>query len=81
MAGKAVAAKEGHEGGSKGFEALVKCVQGGFPTHRISDEDDDKVNGVVLTKPGAGKPHPLLNCIEKTKLSEHMSKNGHFTKP
>jgi hypothetical protein len=81
MTGKVVAAKERHEGGSKGPETLIKRFQCGFPTHSISDEDDDKVNGVVVTKSSAGKPHTLLDCIENAKLSEHMSKNGHFTKP
>jgi len=81
MTGKRVAAKEGHEGGSKRPKALIKRFQGRFPTHRISNEDDEKVNRVVVTKPGAGKPHPLLDGIQNAKLSEYMGKNGHLTKP
>ena|SRR5260221_4222701 len=81
MTGKVVAAKEGHERGSKRPKALIKRFQGGFPTHRVSDEDDDKVNRVIVTKPCAGKPHSLLDCIQNAKLSKHMGKNGHLTKP
>jgi hypothetical protein len=81
MTGKVGSTKERHEGGSKGPDTLIKRFQGGFPTHRVSDEHDDKVNGVVMTKPGAGKPHTLLDCTQDTKLSEHMSYNGHFPKP
>jgi len=81
MTGKVVAAKEGHESGSKRPKALIKCFQSRFPTHRISDEDDEKVNRVVVTKPGAGKPHPLLDGIQNAKLSEYMGENGHLAKP
>ena len=81
MTGKGVAAKESHERGSKRPKALVKRFQGGFPTHRISDEDDDKVNRVIETKPGAGKPRPLLDGIQNAKLSKYMGKNDHLTKP
>jgi hypothetical protein len=80
MTGKGVAAKESHERGSKRPKALVKRFQGGFPTHRISDEDDDKVNRVIETKPGAGKPRPLLDGIQNAKLSKYMGKNGHLTR-
>jgi hypothetical protein len=77
MAGKRVAAKEGHERP----KTLIKRFQGGFPTHRVSDEDDDKVNRVIVTKPGAGKPHPLLDGIQNAILSQDMGKNGHLAKP
>ena len=78
MTGKGVAAKESHERGSIRPKALVKRFQGGFPTHRLSDEDDDKVNRVIETKPGAGKPRPLLDGIQNAKLSKDMGKNGHL---
>jgi hypothetical protein len=61
MTGKGVAAKEGHEGGSKRPKTLIKRFQGGFPTHRISDEHDEKVNRVIVTKSGTGKSYPLLD--------------------
>jgi hypothetical protein len=81
MTGKVGAAKERHEGGSKGPETLIKRFQGGFSTHRVSNEDHNKVNRVVVTKSGAGKPHTLLDGIQNAILREHMSKNGYFTKP
>jgi len=81
MTGKVVAAKEGHESGSKRPKALIKCFPGRFPTHRISEEDDEKVNRVVVTEPGAGKPHPVLDGIENAKLREYMGNNGHLAKP
>src|ERR1700686_2109665 len=81
MTGKGVAAKEGHEGGSKGTKTLIKRFQGRFPTHRISDEHDEKVNRVIEAKSGTGKPHPLLDAIQHAKLSKHMGNNGNLTKP
>jgi len=79
--GKVLAAKEGHEGGSKGQEMLIKRLGPGFSTHRISDEHGDKVDGVIETKAGAGKPHPLLDGRESTKLPECMSDHRDFPKP
>jgi len=81
MTGKPVAPKEGHERGRKRPKTLIKCFQGEFSTHCIADEHDQKVNGVVLTKPSAGKLHPLLDGIQNAKLSEHVGHNDYLTKP
>src|SRR5713226_2916066 len=81
MTGKGATTKEGHEGGGKRPKALIKCFQREFPTHCIANEHDEKVNRVVVTKPGANKPHPLLDGIQNAKLSQHMSHNGYLTKP
>ncbi len=81
MAGKGATAKEGHKGGRKGPKALIKRFQRRFPTHCIANEDDEKVNRVILTKPNTGKLHTLLDGIQNAKLSEHMGNNGYLTQP
>jgi len=81
MTGKGMAFKEGHEGGSKRPKPLIKRFQGWFPTHRVADEHDEKVHRVVVTKAGAGKPHPLLDGIQQATLREYLGHNGHLAKP
>lgn len=68
LLGKVLAAKERHEGGSKGQETLIKRLERGFSTHRISDEDGDKVKCVIATKPGAGKWPNLSSGPIKARL-------------
>jgi hypothetical protein len=81
MTGKGATAKERHEGRSKGPKTLVERFQSEFSTHGIADEDDEKVNRVIVTKPNASKLYTLLNGIQNAKLSEYMGNHGYLTQP
>src|SRR5438034_5639028 len=76
-----MAAKERHEDLGKRQKTFIKGFQRGFTAHGIANEHRDKVNHVVEAKSGASKPHSLLDGFEHPKRGEHMSQNGHLTKP
>ena len=42
-----MATKERHKSRGKRLKSLIKCEQGGFCTHRVSDEDGDKIHELI----------------------------------
>ncbi len=44
---KHLSTEEGHKGGRKRSESLIKGEQRSLPTHHISDEHRDKINHVI----------------------------------
>jgi hypothetical protein len=64
--GQSLPIEEGHEGGGKRGEPLVKRLKGGFCTDRISEEHHDKINYLIRAEARTCKTHPLLNGLEYT---------------
>lgn len=68
--------KECHKRFGKWQETLIKRFQGGLSTHSISDEDGDKVKGVVVAKAGAGKPYTLLDGLKLAQMPQDVSERS-----
>ena len=79
--GQLLATKQGHERLGKRSEPFVKGQQGGFARHRITDQNGDKIDQVVLTKTCAGEAHLFLDRFQDSCMSEDLSKSCHFSHP
>jgi hypothetical protein len=72
--GQLVATKEGHERLGKRVEPFVKCLQGRLTAEYITNENNDKINEVVLAKVGTGETHPFLDRFQVSHMGENLAK-------
>src|SRR6266516_1712920 len=61
---QALAAKERHKGRGKRQKPLIKCQQAGFGTHRVSDEDGNKIHKFRGPKSRTRKTYLFLDVLE-----------------
>ncbi len=79
--GQALAAKERHKSRGKRLKSLIKCQQGGFCTHRIADEDSDKIHEFIGPESRTGKTHLLFDALEDPRCGEDLRHDRDLTKP
>src|SRR5712691_1607421 len=79
--GELLTAKEGHEGGGKGKDALIEGLQGAFPAQRIAQEYGHKIDHVIGPHAPASQAHPLAEGLENTQVGEVLRHQAHFAKP
>jgi len=65
--GQSMPIEEGHEGGGKRGQSLIKCQQGRFCTDRLSKEHHHKINHLIRAESRACKTDPFLDGLEKTR--------------
>lgn len=73
--------KESHEGVRERQESLVKGFQGAFTTERVAEQDDQKIDGVILPKTGAGEPDLLLDGLKQAQMGQNLSEGCSFSHP
>ena len=73
--------EQGHERTREGLEAIIEGFQGGLAADGIAQQDNDKINDVILPEPPPCKAHALSKRRKHAKASERMGHEGHFTEP
>jgi hypothetical protein len=76
-----VSTEQGHERLSKWQQPFVKRQQSRFARKGIADQHSDKIDHIVVAKAGAGETHPVLDCVEDSRMCENLRKGGHFSHP
>src|SRR5438132_4990276 len=75
--GQSMPIEEGHEGGGKRGQSLIKCQQGRFCTDRLSKEHHHKINHLIRAESRACKTDPFLDGLEKTRCREEVCDYRH----
>jgi hypothetical protein len=79
--GQALATKERHKGLGKRLKSLIKCEQGWFCTHRVSDEDGDKIHEFIGPESRTRKTDLFLDVFEDARCDEDLRHDGDLSKP
>ena len=78
---QALATKERHKSRGKRLKSLIKCEQGGFCTHRVSDEDGDKIHELIGPESRTRKTDLFLDVFEDPRCAEDLRHDGDLSKP
>src|SRR5262249_51550185 len=79
--GQLVAPKKGHERGGEGAQALEECLNGGLSTERITEEDSNKVDQIIVASATTRQPDMLGNGCKDAALSEMAGQQDQFSEP
>src|SRR2546425_1114056 len=74
---QSMALEEGHEGGGKGGESVIKRQECWLSTHDISKEHHHKINHLIGAESRACKTHLFLDAGEQTRLREELCHHRH----
>jgi hypothetical protein len=47
------------------MQAFIECFEGPFPTDRIAEKHDKKIDHLILSEPAARKAHLLADAFQK----------------
>jgi len=78
---QALATKERHKSRGKRLKSLIKCEEGWFCTHRVSDEDGDKINEFIDPESRTRKTYLFLDVFEDARCDEDLRHDGDLSKP
>src|SRR2546428_3693331 len=78
---QSMALEEGHEGGGKGGESVIKRHECWLSTHGISKEHHHKINHLIGAESRACKTHLFLDAGEQTRLREELCHHRHLSEP
>src|SRR2546425_8487249 len=73
---QALATKERHKSRGKRLKSLIKCEQGWFCTHRVSDEDGDKIHELIGPESRTRKTYLFLDVFEDARCDEDLRHDG-----
>ena len=79
--GQLVARKECHEWVGERAQAIEECFEGGLSAERITEQDSDKVDNVILSSATTGQADMLRNGRKDAAPSEMASQQDQFSEP
>src|SRR5262249_27470868 len=79
--GQLVAPKERHERLGEGLQAIEECFEGGLTTERITEQDSDKVDHVIVASPTTRQADMLGNGRKDAAPSEMAGQQDQFSEP
>lgn len=78
---KSRAPEQSHERARKRLEAIEEGFQGVLAADGIAQQNDHKIDGVILSEPLPGKAHAFCKSRKHTKVLEVMGDERHFAEP
>jgi hypothetical protein len=79
--GQSASSEQGHEGGRKRLEPVVKRFQGGFPAQCRAHEYDDNVDQLGVAKTRTTQADVFDKALEETLLLEVVREKRDFSEP
>jgi hypothetical protein len=79
--GQLVAPKERHERVGEGSQATEECFEGRLTAERITEEDSDKVDHVIVASATTSQADMLRNGRKDAAPSEMASQQDQFSEP
>src|SRR6266540_1059831 len=79
--GQRLAPKERHERVGEGLQAIEECFEGGLTAERITEQDSDKVDHVIVASATTRQADMLRNGCKDAALSEMARQEDQFSEP